>query len=107
MKPSDQYLKIVEWSEKDECYVGRVPALSYGGVHGDNEAKVYAELVELTDELIEAYKEDGMKLPPPTAGRRRSVSPYSCCVADTAPRAGLHPSRVGRSRLFQESVCHS
>ncbi|MEE8340358.1 MAG: toxin-antitoxin system HicB family antitoxin [Xanthomonadales bacterium] len=72
MKPSDQYLKIVEWSEKDECYIGRVPALSYGGVHGDDEAKVYAELVELTDELIEVYQEDGMKLPPPTAGRAYS-----------------------------------
>ena len=23
MKPSDQYLKIVEWSEEDGCYVGR------------------------------------------------------------------------------------
>ncbi len=25
MKVSDQYLKIVEWSEEDQCYVGTCP----------------------------------------------------------------------------------
>jgi len=27
MKKSDHYLKIVEWSEKDQCYVGTCPNL--------------------------------------------------------------------------------
>ena len=41
MKTSDHYLKIVEWSEEDQCYVGSCPGLMLGGVHGDNEANVY------------------------------------------------------------------
>jgi len=34
MKNSDRYLKIVEWSEEDQCYVGTCPGLFYGGCHG-------------------------------------------------------------------------
>jgi hypothetical protein len=44
MKKSDQYLKVVEWSEEDQCYVGTCPTLMLGGIHGDNEAKVYKDL---------------------------------------------------------------
>ena len=39
-----QYLKIVEWSEEDQCYVGTCPGLMLGGIHGRNETKVYEEL---------------------------------------------------------------
>jgi len=72
MKPSDRYLKIVEWSEEDGCYVGRCPGLFYGGVHGDNEAKVYKELCEAVDGTIRIIEEDGDPLPEPTAGRAYS-----------------------------------
>jgi len=68
MKDSDRYLKIVEWSKEDQCYVGRVPGLFYGGCHGDDETEVYAQLCEITDEIIQLYQEDGDPLPPPTAG---------------------------------------
>ena len=30
MKKSDRYLKIVEWSEEDQCYVGTCPGLMLG-----------------------------------------------------------------------------
>jgi len=63
MKASDQYLKIVEWSEEDVCYVGTCPGLMLGGVHGDNEAKVYKELCQTVEEWIEIYQEDGEPLP--------------------------------------------
>jgi predicted HicB family RNase H-like nuclease len=69
MKESDKYLKIVEWSDEDNCYIGTCPSLMFGGVHGDNEAKVYKELCEVVEEVIELYKEDGDELPEPTAGR--------------------------------------
>ena len=46
MKKSDRYLKIVEWSDEDQCYIGRAPGVMLGGVHGKDEAKVYAELCE-------------------------------------------------------------
>jgi len=72
MKSSDRYLKIVEWSEEDGCYVGTCPGLAYGGVHGDDEAKVYKEICQVVDEWIQIYEEDGDPLPEPTAGREYS-----------------------------------
>jgi len=59
MKKSDRHLKIVEWSEKDRCYVGRAPGLMMGGVHGDNEIKVYEELCHIIEEWIDIYEKDG------------------------------------------------
>ncbi len=41
MKPGDRYLKIVKWSDEDDCYVGTCPGLMLGGVHGDDEVRVY------------------------------------------------------------------
>ncbi|MDP6360309.1 MAG: toxin-antitoxin system HicB family antitoxin [Planctomycetota bacterium] len=72
MKPSDRYLKIVEWSEEDECYVGTCPGLMLGGVHGSNEAKVYAELCQAVEEWIRIHEEDGDPLPPATANKEYS-----------------------------------
>lgn len=69
MKPGDRYLKIVEWSEEDQCYVGTCPGLMLGGIHGDNERKVYAELCQAVDEWVRIYEEDGEPLPAPTAGK--------------------------------------
>jgi len=39
MKESARYAKIVEWSEEDQCYVGSVPGLMYGGCHGADETE--------------------------------------------------------------------
>lgn len=69
MRPSDQYLKIVEWSDEDQCYVGVCPGLMLGGIHGDDEAKVYKELCQTVDEWIKIHEEDGDPLPPASAGR--------------------------------------
>ena len=69
MKASDQYLKIVEWSEEDQCYVGTCPGLMLGGIHGSDETKVYEELCQAVDEWISLYQEDGDPLPAATAGR--------------------------------------
>jgi predicted HicB family RNase H-like nuclease len=72
MKKSDRYLKIVGWSEEDQCYVGRLPGLSFGGVHGDDEVEVYREICEVLEEILELYEKEGSPLPPPTAGRNYS-----------------------------------
>ncbi len=69
MKESDHYLKIVEWSQEDNCYVGTCPGLMLGGVHGENEAEVYKELCDVVEEWIEVYKKDGEELPETTAGK--------------------------------------
>ena len=72
MKASDKYLKIVEWSEEDSCYVGTCPGLMLGGIHGDSESAVYSELCEVVDEWIRLYREDGEALPKATAGKEYS-----------------------------------
>lgn len=69
MKESARYVKIVEWSEEDRCYVGSSPGLIYGGCHGDNEREVFDELCRIVEEAIALYKLDGKPLPPPTSGR--------------------------------------
>ncbi|MSQ15051.1 MAG: hypothetical protein EXR50_04210 [Dehalococcoidia bacterium] len=69
MKASAKYVKIVEWSEEDECYVGSAPGLIYGGCHGSDEKKVFDELCRIVEEAIDFYRKDGKPLPPPTSGR--------------------------------------
>ena len=64
-----RYVKIVEWSEEDQCFVGSCPGLFYGGCHGDDEQAVFAELCRLVEETIEQHTQDGRPLPAPTAGK--------------------------------------
>ncbi len=68
MKESARYVKIVEWSEDDHCYVGSAPGLIYGGCHGDDEKAVFAELCQIVEEAIHIYKADNRPLPPATSG---------------------------------------
>ena len=72
MKGSNCYLKIVEWSEKDQCYVGTCPGLMLGGVHGKDEARVYKDLCRVVSEWIKIHKKDGTPLPEATAMREYS-----------------------------------
>jgi predicted RNase H-like HicB family nuclease len=69
MKQSARYVKIVEWSEEDQCFVGSCPGLLYGGCHGDRELAVFEQLCIAVDEVIDLYKQDGKPLPQPTSGR--------------------------------------
>ena len=69
MKDSARYVKIVEWSEEDHCYVGSAPGLILGGCHGDDERQVFEELCHIVDEAIDLYRHDGKPLPPPTSGQ--------------------------------------
>jgi len=69
MKDSARYVKIVEWSQEDQCFVGSCPGLFYGGCHGDDENDVFVELCGIVEETIEDYKKEGRPLPPPTSGK--------------------------------------
>jgi hypothetical protein len=71
-KKSDHYLKIVEWSETDGCYIGTCPGLMLGGVHGKNEAKVYVELCRVVEEWIHIHEREGAPLPKATANKKYS-----------------------------------
>jgi predicted RNase H-like HicB family nuclease len=69
MKESAKYVKIVEWSDTDQCFVGSCPGLIYGGCHGDDEKQVFEELCSIVEEVIAIYQKDNKPLPPPTSGR--------------------------------------
>jgi predicted HicB family RNase H-like nuclease len=67
-----RYTKFVEWSVEDRCFIGRCPELMLGGVHGDDEAKVYAELCGAVEEMIELMARD--KQPPPDSLAQKKFS---------------------------------
>jgi predicted HicB family RNase H-like nuclease len=67
-----RYAKFVEWSDEDQCFVGRCPSLFAGGVHGNDEAKVYKELCEAVEEWVELLHKDGVPLPEPLTGKKFS-----------------------------------
>ena len=69
MKESARYIKLVEWSDEDQCFVGQCPGVIGQCCHGADETEVYRELCRIVDEWIETMKRDGKPLPPPTAGR--------------------------------------
>jgi predicted RNase H-like HicB family nuclease len=69
MNNTDKYVKLVEWSEADGCYIGSCPELFYGGCHGENEHEVFEELCRIVEETIEIYRKDGKPLPEPLSGR--------------------------------------
>ncbi len=54
---SDQYHKWVEWSE-DQVYLGRCPDL-ITGIHGDDPAKLDAELDEVVEGVIRHFEAEG------------------------------------------------
>jgi predicted HicB family RNase H-like nuclease len=77
MKPkakitAKDFIKIVEWSDEDRCYIGSAPPLIGQCCHGDDETKVMKELAQIVAEWIEIYAEERWPLPEPTAGREYS-----------------------------------
>ncbi len=68
----DDYLKIVEWSNEDQCYVGTAPGLIIGGVHGKSQKKVFDELCKAVKEAIQILRKEGRPLPAATADKKYS-----------------------------------
>lgn len=69
MSDSARYIKLVEWSDEDQCFIGQCPGVVGPCCHGDDEAAVYAELCQIVEEWIETMKRDGKPLPEPTVGK--------------------------------------
>jgi len=97
MKASDRYLKVVEWSDEDHCYVGTCPGLMLGGVHGDDETSVYGELCQVVEEWIRIHGEDREPLPEPTAGRKYSGRFLLRAGKDLHQELAVQAMRLGES----------
>jgi len=66
---ADNYIKVVEWSQEDQCYVGTAPGLIIGGVHGKSQEKVFKELCVAVQEAVATFRKVGKPLPPETANK--------------------------------------
>jgi predicted RNase H-like HicB family nuclease len=69
MKPEKAYMKVVEWSEEDGCYVGSAPPLIGQCCHGGTEEEVYRQLAVIVPDVIQTYAGRGFKLPESSAGK--------------------------------------
>ena len=69
MSESAKYIKIVEWSDEDECFIGYCPGIIGPCCHGDNEIEVYRQLCEIVEELLAHAHKRKQPLPHPTIGR--------------------------------------
>ena len=113
MKERDRYLKIVEWSDEDQCYVGSVPGWIGKCCHGDNEEKVYRELCKIVDEWIEIYEKDGMPLPPSTSGKKYSGKFHLRLGSELHQALAIRALQTGNSlnnycvKLLKKSVTKS
>ncbi len=98
MKKSDRYLKIVEWSDEDQVYIGSCPELFIGGCHGNDEAKVYKELCKIVDDVINDYEKDGDPLPEP----KKQTNYSGKFVMRVGPE--LHKVLACRAQIANESL---
>ncbi len=71
-KLARRYLKLVEWSDADGCFVGSAPPIIGPCCHGKTEAEVMAQLSIIVEEWIEIMLREGHPLPPGTAGKKYS-----------------------------------
>lgn len=110
MMDCDRYLKVVQWSEEDQCYVGTCPGFMFGGVHGDDQVEVYRELCEVVDDWIRTIREDGEPLPPSTvAPKPCETEAWLLAGKPFDPGYGSAPSPVQRAlyRLLGQSAADS
>ena len=57
------FVKRVEWSDEDQCFVGSCPGVIGPCCHGDDEVAVYRDLCGIVDEWLEIIRAEGRALP--------------------------------------------
>ena len=70
--PARPYVKIVEWSPEDACFVGSAPPLVGRCCHGDREEEVFAELSQIVEEWLAIHASDAKALPAALSTKRSS-----------------------------------
>jgi predicted HicB family RNase H-like nuclease len=103
MKPRNKvaardYLRVVEWSEEDRCFVGSAPPLIGRCCHGQTEASVLKQLKRIVEEWIRLADKDGVALP----AAERSVT-YSGRFLLRVP-APVHQALALKARAAGKSL---
>lgn len=62
MRPSDRYHKWIEWSDRDDAYLGRCPDV-ITGIRGSDPIRLYDELCTVVDEVLRELEESERTLP--------------------------------------------
>lgn len=62
---ANDYIKVVEWSERDQCFIGSAPPLIGHCCHGAKELDVYQQLGKIVREWVALYNKEGKSLPRP------------------------------------------
>ena len=94
-----RYIKYVDWSEEDHCFIGRCPEVFMGAIHGTDEARVYAELCETVEEWIALLHADGVKIPEPLTGKREFSGKFVLRV-----EPALHKRLVAKALASGDSL---
>jgi predicted RNase H-like HicB family nuclease len=59
-----RYRIIVEWSDEDKAFVGRVPAFPFCSAHGGTPEEAAREATEAAEGILESLKAHGEPTPP-------------------------------------------
>ena len=77
MKDSARYVKVVEWSDVDQCYVGSAPGLIYGGCHGSDEKEGFDDRIVSAGRQASARSHGRSRLREYAAERKLTASSES------------------------------
>ena len=75
MRPSDRYHKWIEWSDRDDAYLGRCPGV-ITGIHGSDPVCLYDELRAIVDEVLTELERSVRTLPKPQTHPMREVAQH-------------------------------
>lgn len=94
-----RYIKYVDWSDEEHCFIGRCPEVFIGAVHGTDEARVYAELCETVEEWIALLHADRIEFPEPLTGKKAFSGKFVLRV-----EPGLHKRLAAKALASGDSL---
>ena len=64
----DRYEIDIAWSDEDDVFVARIPAMPFTGAHGDSHEEALASAKEAIRLYLKTAREFGKPIPEPIAG---------------------------------------
>lgn len=104
-----RYLKVIEWSDEDQCYIGSAPPIIGQCCHGKTEAEVLEQLTTIVDEWVEIFLRDGGPLPEGAAGKAYSGKFLVRVKPEIHQKAALKAAARGESlnEFVAEAIAQS
>lgn len=92
------YLRVVEWSPEDRCFVGSAPPLIGRCCHGPTETRVLRQLTRIVEEWVRLANEQALAVPAPDG-----LSTYSGRFLLRVP-APVHQALALKARAAGKSL---